>query len=280
MKLYKAFGIILFIGLLISKNSVASNEELKSCEDSLNHYFTTLASETNNEHKIEINNKILNYFREALKDEESFYYPFFDLEHVGIISSDDERLRIITWNLPYNDRTHKYFGFIQYKKNRRSYDVYELNDKSLEIKNPEQAILNNKNWYGALYYQIITNKYKGTEYYTLLGADLNDLFTKKKIIEILYFNDDDQPVFGKQVFKNKTYPVSRVIFEFNGQTNMTLTFDKEKEMIVFDHLSPSRPSLKGQFEFYGPDFSYDGLKFERGIWNSYTDIDVRDYNIE
>ena len=280
MKLYKAFGIILFIGLLISKNSVASNEELKSCEDSLNHYFTTLASETNNEHKIEINNKILNYFREALKDEESFYYPFFDLEHVGIISSDDERLRIITWNLPYNDRTHKYFGFIQYKKNRRSYDVYELNDKSLEIKNPEQAILNNKNWYGALYYQIITNKYKGTEYYTLLGADLNDLLTKKKIIEILYFNDDDQPVFGKQVFKNKTYPLSRVIFEFNGQTNMTLTFDKEKEMIVFDHLSPSRPSLKGQFEFYGPDFSYDGLKFERGIWNSYTDIDVRDYNIE
>ena len=280
MKLYKAFGIILFIGLLISKNSVASNEELKSCEDSLNHYFTTLASETNNEHKIEINNKILNYFREALKDEESFYYPFFDLEHVGIISSDDERLRIITWNLPYNDRTHKYFGFIQYKKNRRSYDVYELNDKSLEIKNPEQAILNNKNWYGALYYQIITNKYKGTEYYTLLGADLNDLLTKKKIIEILYFDNDDQPVFGKQVFKNKTYPLSRVIFEFNGQTNMTLTFDKEKEMIVFDHLSPSRPSLKGQFEFYGPDFSYDGLKFERGIWNSYTDIDVRDYNIE
>ncbi len=258
----------------------AGSQNLQNCEDSLQYYFRLLVDETNDYRKKEINSKILSLFKEALKSEDSFYYPFFDLKNVGIISSDDDKLRIITWNLPYSNHTHKYFGFIQYKKNKRVYDVYELNDKSPDIKNPELAILNNKNWYGALYYQIITNKYKGTEYYTLLGADLNDLLTKKKIIEILYFNHNDEPVFGKQVFKNKSYPVSRVIFEFNGQTNMALTFDKEKEMIVFDHLSPSRPSLKGQYEFYGPDFSYDGLKFERGIWNSYTDIDVRDGNIQ
>lgn len=282
MKLNKVFVIILLLTIYISisRNLTASNPELKSYEDSLVFYFDLLRAETNDEYKLKINNKILHCFREALENEESFYYPFFELKYVGMISSDDEKLRMITWNLPYSDHTHKYFGFIQYKKNRRSYQVYELNDKSPDIKNPELAILSNKKWYGALYYQIITNKYKGAEYYTLLGADLNDLLTKKKIIEILYFDQNNEPVFGKQVFKNKSYPVSRVIFEFNGQINMTLTFDKEKEMIVFDHLSPSRPSLKGQYEFYGPDFSYDGLKFERGIWNSYTDIDVRDDNIQ
>jgi hypothetical protein len=187
---------------------------------------------------------------------------------------------MITWNIPFSDRTHQYFGFIQYKKNRRSYDFYELNDKSDEIVKPELTILNHENWYGALYYQIIANKYRGNTYYTILGADLNNMLTKKKIIEILHFNMQDLPVFGQQVFKNKSIPVNRVIFEFNAQTHMTLTYDETKEMIVFDHLSPSRPSLKGQYEFYGPDFSYDGFKFENGIWNLYSDIDVRDNNIE
>jgi hypothetical protein len=269
-------SIFAFNGNLVK----AGNQNLQNCEDSLQHYFSMLVDETNDDRKIEINNKILSCFNKALKFEDSFYYPFFDLKNVGIISSDDDKLRIITWNIPFKDRTHQYFGFIQYKKNRRSYQFYGLHDQSEEIKMPELAILNHKNWYGALYYQIITNKYRGDTYYTLLGADLNNLLTKKKIIEILHFNNQGLPVFGKQVFKNNTMPVKRVIFEFSAQTHMTLTYDEAKEMIVFDHLSPSRPSLKGQYEFYGPDFSYDGFKFENGIWNLYPDIDVRDNSIE
>jgi len=250
----------LLVGMLLlfcSKSFADNNDQIKVLEDSLNKYFNLLVKETIDTRKIEINTKIVFLFNQVLKFEDSFYYPFYDLKNVGIIKSEDDKLRIITWNLPYNDRTHKYFGFIQYKKNKRTYDFYELKDQSDEIRNPEMAILNCSNWYGALYYEIITNKNRSTDYYTLLGADLNNLLTKKKIIDILYFDDNDKPVFGDKVFKNKIPPVSRVIFEFNGQTNMTLTFDKEKEMIIFDHLSPSKPSLKGQFEFYGPDFSYD-----------------------
>lgn len=278
----KHLTVILIIAISpISGNFLlANNQSLQNCEDSLQHYFSMLAEETNDDRKIELNNKILSCFHQALKLEDSYYYPFFDLKHVGIISSDDDKLRIITWNIPYSDRTHQYFGFIQYKKNRRSYRFYELHDQSDKIKKPELVILNHQNWYGALYYQIITNKYRKNTYYTLLGADLHNLLTKKKIVEILHFNKEDLPVFGKQVFKNKAIPVSRVIFEFNAQTQMTLTYDETKEMIIFDHLSPSRPSLKGQYEFYGPDFSYDGFKFENGIWNLYPDIDVRDNNIE
>lgn len=281
MNLKHLLAFLIITIFVFNGNSVAaSNQNLKNCEDSLKHYFSLLVDETHDDRKIELNNKILSCFNEALKSEDSFYYPFFDLRHVGIISSDDDKLRIITWNIPYSDRTYRYFGFIQYKKNRRSYQFYELHDQSDEIKKPELAILNHQNWYGALYYQIITNKYRGETYYTILGADLHNLLTKKKIIDILHFNKQDLPVFGKQVFRNKAMPVNRVIFEFNAQTHMTLTYDKGKEMIVFDHLSPSRPSLKGQYEFYGPDFSYDGFKFENGIWNLYPDIDVRDNNIE
>ncbi|MCB2195550.1 MAG: hypothetical protein KQH79_06805 [Bacteroidetes bacterium] len=281
MKLKQLSALFIITIFAFKVNFVkAGTQNLQNCEDSLQYYFSMLVDETNDERKIAINNKILFCFKEAIKTDDSFYYPFFNLKHVGIIASDDDKLRIITWNIPFSDRTHQYFGFIQYKKNRRTYQWYALNDQSDEIKKPEMAILNHKNWYGALYYQIITNKYRGNTYYTILGADLNNLLTKKKIVEILYFNNQDLPVFGKQVFKNKAIPVNRVIFEFSAQTHMTLTYDEAKEMIVFDHLSPSRPSLKDQYEFYGPDFSYDGFKFENGIWNLYPDIDVRDNNIE
>lgn len=281
---YFIFFVFFITVFLCQDKGLAANNtsghELSFYEDSIKYYFTLIITEKDDIHKIEYNSRILDNFREMLKDESSFNYPFPLLKNVGIIFSKDEKVKIITWNLPFNDRTHKYFGFIQYKSSNRSYSVFELNDNSETMINPEQAILTNKNWYGSLYYKIITNKYKGVEYYTLLGADLNDLFTKKKIIEILYFDKNESPVFGEKVFKNKTILVSRVIFEYSAQSNMTLTYDEEKQMIIYDHLSPSRPSLKGHHEYYGPDFSYDGLKFERGIWNEYSDLDVRDYNLE
>jgi hypothetical protein len=272
--------ILLLFGKMASFASNDNQAELKSYEDSLKSYFFQLAAERNDLAKENINAKIINYFKLALNTENSFDYNFGSLKNVGIIKSPDENLRIITWNLPYNDRTHKYFGFIQYKKSRRETVTFQLNDESDFIGTPEFAVLDQNKWYGALYYQIIDNKYRGTTYYTLLGVDLHDILTKKKIIEILYFDSSDQPVFGKRVFKNVRESVTRVIFEYSAQADMVLTYDKEKEMIIYDHLSPYRPSLKGQYEFYGPDFSYDGLKFERGIWNSYPDLDVRNYSIE
>ncbi len=276
---YKKLIIILFLFISTNYNMYA-DEVLNSYQDSLVHYFTLISTEKTDQKKEELNNEILKIFRKAIKLEESFDFRFDSLAYVGVIYSPDNKVKIINWNLPYNNRTHKYFGFIQYKSTNRNILSYELFDNSAKIKNPELAILNNENWYGALYYKIIENKYSGKTYYTLLGADLNNLLSKKKIVEILYFDRKNELVFGKAVFKNRNQAVSRIIFEFNAQSNMVLTYNEEMEMIIYDHLSPSRPNLEGQYEFYGPDFSYDGLKFERGIWNSYPDIDVRNYSID
>ena len=47
------------------------------------------------------------------------------------------------------------------------------------------------------------------------------------------------------------------------------------KMIMFDHLSPSRPSYTGNYEYYGPDFSYDGFRFEKDAWVLTEQIDMR-----
>ncbi len=270
---------ILFIGFYFADAKLYA-QDMIVYSDSLEYYFNLMAQEKDDGRKEELNEKIVFYFRKALEQDDSFDYDFSSLKFIGDIKSDDDKLRIITWNLPYYDGTHKYFGFIQYKKNRWNTLTFELNDQSENISNPEFETLSNLNWYGALYYQIIVNKHWRDEYYTLLASDLNDLHSKKKLIEILQFDQNDQPVFGAPVFKNREKAVTRVIFEYSAQANMVLTYDENREMIIYDHLSPFRPSLKGKFQFYGPDFSYDGLKFENGIWNTYHDIDVRNFNIE
>lgn len=282
-KIFKIKVIVFTLILLVSLCTVSSaqNKGLKLLQDiSMQVYFDAIANEDKDYSKEKINNEILEKFRELLNKEDSFENRLDSLKNIGVLYSPDQQVRIITWNLPYNDGTHKYFGFIQYKKSKRQTLTFELKDQSEKIEQPENKILNSDMWFGALYYKIIENKYKGEKYYTLLGADLNDMLTHKKIVEVLYFDTNDSPVFGKPVFKNQRSSVHRVIFEFSAQSKMVLTFDEEKQMIVYDHLSPVRPSLVGRYEFYGPDFTHDGLKFERGIWNVYQDIDVRNYDID
>jgi hypothetical protein len=193
--------------------------------------------------------------------------------------SPDEKLKIYNWNVPYEAGYHVYHCFLQHKT-KDSLMTFELDDKSEKIESPEDSLLNKNNWYGALYYNIIPKKGRfGQTYYTLLGYDLNDYLTNKKVVDVLYFDKNKQPVFGANIFKNQRNITKRLIFEYAEFATMTLQYEEEKDMIVYDHLSPSKPKYEGQREFYGPDFSYDGLKFENGIWNTYFDLDLRLNNI-
>jgi hypothetical protein len=57
--------------------------------------------------------------------------------------------------------------------------------------------------------------------------------------------------------------------------NMMITYDDNLKMIVMDHLSPNNQIHHGNFKQYGPDLSYDGLKYEKEYWEYLTDIDFK-----
>ncbi len=250
--------------------------ELKTLEDRISGLFSQMNEASSDKDKELINTEINGLFEEAMDIESSFRYPFDSLKHVGKIITSDKKLRIYTWNLPYNNGTHKYSGYLQYNpgKNEKQL-VFRLIDKSEYITSPETKILQPEDWFGALYYDVVTTKYKGLVYYTLLGFDFNDIFSAKKIVDILYFIDEYQPRFGKPVFEYENRTLCRIIFEYSARASMSLRYNKEMDLIVYDHLSPSRPSYEGKFQFYGPDFSYDALKFEDGFWKVVKDIDIR-----
>ncbi len=208
--------------------------------------------------------------------ENAFEYNFDILKnYLSFLTSDDEKLKIITWNIATDNlNNYKYFGYILYrpKKNGQTY-FFKLTDKSDEIKNPQRANISAKKWFGCIYYQLITNKAGSTTYYTLLGWDGNSLISNKKIIEVLTFKKD-KPVFGYD-FDIEGEKYKRIIFEYNKQAEMTLHYDPNAKMIVWDHLSPSEPKYKDIYQFYGPDFTYDGLKFKQKKWYFYSNIDIK-----
>jgi len=209
-------------------------------------------------------------FLSCLSIEESFEFPFEKLENIGKIYSPDKRIRIYTWNIPDGISENMYYGIIQYF----SHDKEKINLVTLNRSDGLNFTNLDKTWSGSLYYKIIESKHAGRKYYALLGFDLNTPLSNKKVIEVISIDDFDTLYFCEKLLQYEEHMVDRIIFEYNEKAVMSLQYNENMKMIVFDHLSPSKPSLNGQYEFYGPDFTYDGLKWENGIWVYHSNIEI------
>ena len=285
----KLISILILFSSVNAFSQTSSVEELQIKSDNIDLQVLChqlYLQKNSNAQKQEQNKKLLLKFEEVLKKPNSFEnYPFDSLKKdIGVLVSPDNKFRIIHWNVPNIDGTHEYYGFIQenYSKTIKkglfkkthidSVQLYSLIDKSVEIKNPDNAITDNNKWYGALYSRIIIKKTKTKTYYTLLGWDGNDKFSQKKIIEVLTFDQNGVPHFGADIFNfDKKYP-KRIIFEYSATCSMSLRYSNTKDSIVFGHLAPTSPQLAGQFQYYCCDMSYDGFGFKKGKWNYGADV--------
>ena len=249
------------------------SQDLASDEITLKGLFESLFARDSvrflktDEEKLKLNDTIQKIFKNMLQLDNSIDYPFDSLKHIGKLQSKDKKVRIITWNLKFSDGTFKYYGFVQYNNLKKDKIItYPLTDKSDSISEPENVVLSYYNWFGALHYQMYEYTEKGKNYYILLGWDGNNYYTNKKIIEILSFNNNGKPVFGKSVFKTDGKLRKRVIFEHSIKTTMSCKYNEAADAIVFDHLSPQKKSQTGEYQFYGPDGSYDGFQLTKGKW--------------
>ncbi|NVO11880.1 MAG: hypothetical protein HXX16_18115 [Bacteroidales bacterium] len=266
--------IFIFISYNVYCQDV-SNVSFRQIEDSVKILMGHIVKDDSFSKKEEANNNVISLFRNSLIKEGAFSYPFDSLKNIGRITSKDGKLRIFTWNLPLAGGYQRYFGFIMYKKSKGRTLVFELNDSRQAISVPIKELLGNSSWMGALYYSLIEKVYKGKTYYLLLGFDFNNIFSSKKIIEVLTFGKDYKPIFGSNIFKVGDDVLSRVVFEYSARVTMTLRYVPESQTIVFDHLSPSSPDYADNYQFYGPDFTFDGFKYEKGYWIYVRNLDMR-----
>jgi hypothetical protein len=182
-------------------------------------------------------------------------YPFSGLKFLGKVTSTDKKVRIFTWNMSASDATNIYYGFIMHKTGNDANEAYKINP-------------------GYLVYEIVDIKVDGQSHYTLLCYDPQGMFITRKIIDVLWF-DQDRPVFGKPIFHYNKKTSDRIVFEYSAKVRMSLTWNKKRNMIVFDHLAPSASQYTGNYQYYGPDMSFDGLVFEKGFWELRSNVDVR-----
>jgi hypothetical protein len=250
--------------------------QLKLKEDSLISYFKKLRSVTTDQEKQAINDSVLYFYRTILNTPGSFAFAFDSIKWAGSVYAPDKNFRVINWNVEMADGTHRYYGFIQPGNANSPRKFFELKDRSDSIKNPEGSVLSAGKWFGGLYYKILKNKVDDKVYYTMLALQYKNLFTTRKFIDALYFDQFGNPVLGAPIFQvtPKTVKV-RLVFEYSALVVMNLRYDEVSKRILFDHLAPSEPKYNGVFEFYGPDLSTDGLIFENKKWNYITNIELR-----
>ena len=135
----------------------------------------------------------------ALKTPNSFNYPFSRLQSLSIMAPPDSSFRIFTWQLFVNDSTYRYYGTIQ--MNQTELKLFPLIDRSFEMDiPPTYEQLTHDNWYGALYYNLRQFDTKEGRKYLLIGYDAFSFFDKRKVIDILSFDDQGKPIFGAPVF--------------------------------------------------------------------------------
>lgn len=205
----------------------------------------------------------------ALKSPHSFYYPFDSITTVSILFAPDSSFKIFTWHLRVSENLYLQKGAIQMLTYDGSLKLFGLIDKSEKIKNLADTVADHNGWVGAIYYKIIQKKYSNRDYYTLLGFDANNVWSDKKIAEVLTFSND-KPVFGGRYFsfeedKEKKQGNNRFIIEYKKGGGARLNYDAELDMIVVEHLVPENNEPNRKASYVG-DGDYEGFKWKNGKW--------------
>jgi hypothetical protein len=267
--MYKALkccftALIIILHTLTGSAQQAKNQDtrqLKTAQDSLIRLSAQTFSAENNTMRFEKNASFVKKLVATLKIPGAYNFGFDSLQNISIVKSPDNAFKIFSWFVPTDDGSYHFFGAIQMHTADGTLKLFPLVDGTETIKVLD-ATTDNKNWYGSRYYEIIPIPGAGKQaVYALLGWKGNTKKTSKKVIEILSF-ENGFPVFGKPVIEGEkgAAPKNRVVFEYNKQNSMTLQLDKKSGMIVLDHLAPYNPEMKGNFEYYASDLSFDAYK--------------------
>ena len=269
-------SLFIFIALLFALSVDAQEPEYLEfvkaetrLQDLFNRLYSSQSAETE-----PLLDTIRGEMAEALSLTGSLDYPWGKLDKIGIITSEDDILRIFTWHVEDDTDHYRYFGFIQVRLKKGKSRLYELHDNGKPQRGTEKVDQTTENWYGKLYYQIHTDRYKRETYYTLMGMDFNNSRSIIKSVEVMTIQRNN-PRFERSCIARGRDFLDRLLLEYSSQVSISVRYDPRTDMITFDHLVPLHPIYEKDYEFYNPDGSFDGLEFSGGRWIYHEDIDAR-----
>lgn len=278
MSKYLAFiFLILLFNPLLSQNKIVDSK-WKKLETEMNELGFMILNSKSEQEKYNANQEFTAKLEAALSEPESFNYTFDSLKTIARLTAPDNSFKIFNWHIPKEDGTYEYFGYIQtnpsLKKKKSIKPYYKLKD-SINLIASENKVFPYTEWPGAHYYNIIQVNNKKDKHYILLGWDGNSPYSTVKVVDALHFGPNGEPKFGAPIFRMEKKLQKRVVFEYAKDATMSLKYQEQEKQIVFDHLAPNNERLKGQYQYYGPDFSFDALTYKKGTWIFQPDINAK-----
>lgn len=211
----------------------------------------------------------------TLKIPNSYLYRFDSLAKlINIQYADDNGFRIFNWVISPSQAMKRYYGAIQLPT--ENLKLYGLNDYTEQLeKGAGDSILTNGKWFGALYYRIISRDMNGRKIYFLFGYNSGSPISNKKVLDPLMITDKGV-VFGAPVFNlasenYKNRGLNRFILEYKKDVQVSMNWDTEKEIIIFDNLV-SQVNDPNRKYTYVPSGQYDGLRWDGSRWSYLRDL--------
>jgi hypothetical protein len=257
----------------IHNTDVSKMSTIQKMEDTLVFLADSMLGAPIPEARVDGSYAFIKTIRRFLQEKESFGEPLKKLkEKIYIVDAPDKRLRIYTWEIIKATNDVRYYGVIQF--NDGSYQpLIDVSDQM--YRGAEDSVFTNMRWFGAIYYNIMHKKIGEVDAYFLMGYNGNSINGDKKIVDVFGFDGQGRGIFGAPLFntidgtrRNKNM---RFILNYQKNAKVSLNFDEEKEMIIFDHCESSVGDMAKK-NTYVPDGTYDGLKWDGRNWNMYTNV--------
>ena len=250
--------------------SRAEKKEFQTRQDSLKGLCNQLIFAEDPAIRLRSDSLFIRTLVRALKLKNSFYFPFDSLLTISRIYAPDSSFRIMTWQYKKDEHTYLQEGAIQVRQPDGTLKLFPLFDASMFTTKPMDSVRSNRNWIGAVYYRIVQKTYQGQNFYTLLGFDDYSLESNKKWMDVLHFNENQEPLFGgpyisfrEDTAKRQTH--SRFNIEYKKEAITTFNYDPDMDMIIYDHLVPEEDDTM-RLDTYIPDGDYEGFKWKDGVW--------------
>ena len=282
-----------------SQQATAPTYDFATAEVKLAELFE-IAVRGENEHiRYNANERFLTLLKSTLAENGAFDFPFESVRAEKLMAPD-RKFRMFNWVIQREQGMEFFAVMMVYIERTREYRIIQLIDENETIFDLDHAILGKDNWFGAHYRQVILTESGSRKYYTLIGWNGNDRAVTRRVIEILTFRPNGDPVFGAAIFtglRGRRERITRKVFEHRRRSSMILRYDfqayhepigtprpgqRQRErlvrtnMIVFDRLIPQSPELRGRRETYiAAGGVYDAFVWKNGRWTLKTDIRAR-----
>jgi hypothetical protein len=277
--------------LAVAQIDTTFQSEMSKTEDTLGVLAYTIVNAADAEQRFLACRAFIPTLTKALKNTNSFDYPFERLQTISIQYPQDSSFRVFTWQLYVDSSEYRYYGAIQ--MNTPDLQLFPLVDRSFQLEDIEYLQTDNRNWYGALYYNIKPFDTPEGKKYLLFGYDgyekvqryednarrdramafgHNDLqqYAQRKLVDVLMIKDG-KAQFGAPVFQPadpRGKAKSRVVLEYSAESKIVCNYDEFEEAVIFDHLMPTTASedIPGARPMYIPDGTFEGYRYENGYW--------------